>query len=134
MPGVPAQRPATMTPAPVGPGPWFDEEPFFDDRAQIEYGSGGGGGSVQQHMAMPRLMGQPAYARPPRLVEAEVDRPFDPDDLPLEAFRTEEERQLASAHARNGSGANGRGNGEALKPSSSGGLRGIAARLLGSKS
>jgi hypothetical protein len=122
-----------MAPAPVAPARWFDEETYLDDRAQVGYGSGGGGGSVQQHMAMPRLMGQPAYARPPRLVADDVDRPFDPDDLPLEAFRTDEERQLAASHARNGSGGNGAGNGDALKPSSSGGLRGIAARLLGSK-
>jgi hypothetical protein len=36
--------------------------------------------------AMPKLVGAPAYARPPRAVV--VDRPFDPDDLPIEAHRT----------------------------------------------
>jgi hypothetical protein len=118
----------------MAPEPWFDEEPFLADRSGFMHGSGGGGGSLQQHMAMPRLMGQPAYARPPRLVVEEADRPFDPDDLPLEAFRTDEERQLAASYARNGSAGNGSGNGGALKPSSSGGLRGIAARLMGSKS
>ncbi len=42
--------------------------------------------SEEQHMAMPRLYGSPAYSRPPRVVEAIV-RPFDPDELPLEAER-----------------------------------------------
>lgn len=35
---------------------------------------------------MPRLYGAPAYTRPPR--PGEVQRPFDPDDLPLESYRT----------------------------------------------
>jgi hypothetical protein len=39
---------------------------------------------------MPRLYGAPAYARPPRLMLSE--RPFDPDDLPLEADRTASDR------------------------------------------
>ena len=86
---------------------------------------------MQQHMAMPRLMGQPAYARPPRVAVSETERPFDPDDLPLEAFRTDEERALAATQR---TGMNSNGSGDALKPSSSGGLRGIAARLLGSRS
>jgi hypothetical protein len=34
---------------------------------------------------MPRLYGAPSYGRPPRHVE--VQRPFDPDDLPLESHR-----------------------------------------------
>ena len=50
----------------------------------------------QKHLAMPKLMGAPAYARPPRLVEA-APRPLDPDDLPLEAHRTPEEHELAGA-------------------------------------
>ena len=36
--------------------------------------------------AMPRLYGAPAYARPQRSLV--IDRPFDPDDLPLEAQRS----------------------------------------------
>ena len=50
-----------------------------------------------QHVAMPKLMGAPAYARPPRVVEVPVPRPIDPDDLPIEAERTDEERELAAA-------------------------------------
>ena len=49
----------------------------------------------QQHMALPRLYGGPAYSRPPRPVQ-EIVRPFDPDELPLEADRTEIDHALAS--------------------------------------
>jgi hypothetical protein len=48
------------------------------------------------HVALPKLYGAPAYARPPVLPVAPVERPFDPDDLPLEAERTREEAKLAS--------------------------------------
>ena len=47
----------------------------------------------EQHVALPKLYGAPAYARPPRHAE-EVDRPFDPDDLPIEVHQTDEERYL----------------------------------------
>jgi hypothetical protein len=40
--------------------------------------------------ALPRLYGAPAYHRPPRPLAAPVARPFDPDDLPIEAVRTED--------------------------------------------
>ena len=85
------------------------------------------------HMAMPRLMGQPAYARPPRPLAVETPRPLDPDDLPLEAFRSEEDQAIAQLLTRTGqdraaSQATG------LRPSSVGGLRGIAGRLFGSRS
>lgn len=46
-----------------------------------------------QHMAMPMLYGAPAYARP-TVVVAAVERPFDPDDFPLQAVMTDEEREL----------------------------------------
>ena len=48
-----------------------------------------------QYVALPKLYGAPAYARPPRPVE-EQDRPFDPDDLPLEAFRATEDADTAA--------------------------------------
>lgn len=48
------------------------------------------------YIALPKLYGAPAYARPPAPV-ARTSRPFDPDELPLEAARTEAERELASA-------------------------------------
>jgi hypothetical protein len=49
----------------------------------------------QPHIALPKLYGAPAYARPAPIV-AESPRPFDPDDLPIEAIQTEEERELAA--------------------------------------
>ena len=51
--------------------------------------------SEEHHVALPKLYGAPAYARPRRPVE-EVERPVDPDDLPLEPERTPEEQELAS--------------------------------------
>ena len=43
------------------------------------------------HVAMPKLYGGPAYARPPVIPVAPVERPFDPDDLPLESERSRED-------------------------------------------
>ena len=50
----------------------------------------------EQHIALPKLYGAPAYARPAIVVEI-VERPFDPDDLPIDAVQTEEERELAAS-------------------------------------
>jgi hypothetical protein len=49
----------------------------------------------EQHVALPKLYGAPAYARPPT-VAATAERPFDPDDLPLEAFQTDDDRAFAA--------------------------------------
>lgn len=49
----------------------------------------------QAHVALPKLYGAPAYARPPRVLLVTAERPFDPDDLPLEAEMTEEDREFA---------------------------------------
>ena len=49
----------------------------------------------EHHVALPKLYGQPAYARPPRPVE-QIQRPFDPDDLPLVAEMSEEELAVAA--------------------------------------
>lgn len=46
----------------------------------------------EQHVALPKLYGAPAYARPPARVSA-APRPFDPDELPLEAHREGDEEQ-----------------------------------------
>jgi len=51
----------------------------------------------EQHVALPKLYGAPAYARPPRQLTDEADRPFDPDDLPIEVLQTPEEREFAAA-------------------------------------
>ncbi len=50
----------------------------------------------EQHVALPKLYGGPAYARPAAPV-ATQPRPFDPDDLPIEAFQSEEDRAVASS-------------------------------------
>src|SRR5712691_4083350 len=55
----------------------------------------------EQHIALPKLYGAPAYARPVIVVEV-AERPFDPDDLPIDAVQTDEEREIAAslpAHA-----------------------------------
>ena len=51
--------------------------------------------SEEHHVALPKLFGAPAYARPARPLEP-VERPIDPDDLPLELERTAEETDLVS--------------------------------------
>jgi hypothetical protein len=45
------------------------------------------------HVALPKLYGQPSYSR--RGVIADRPRPIDPDDLPIAAFQTDDERDLA---------------------------------------
>ena len=90
----------------------------------------------EQHIALPKLVGQPAYARPPRLVP-EAPRPLDPDDLPLEAFMSEDELEFAATLPGRpyGIGSNGHGpqqgtpNGT-LRPRKFR-IRSLAGRLLG---
>ena len=48
---------------------------------------------LQQHIALPQLYGAPAYARPTVAV-AQTPRPIDPDDLPIVAQMSEEDREL----------------------------------------
>jgi hypothetical protein len=48
----------------------------------------------EQHVALPKLYGAPAYARPVPMVDP-TPRPFDRDELPLEAVMTDEERDIA---------------------------------------
>ena len=50
----------------------------------------------QQHVALPKLYGAPAYARPEPIAAA-APRPFDPDDLPIAAVQTDEERELVAS-------------------------------------
>lgn len=49
------------------------------------------------HVALPKLYGQPSYSR--RGVAPDRPRPIDPDDLPIAAFQTDDERNLAEALA-----------------------------------
>ncbi len=79
----------------------------------------------EHHVAMPKLYGAPAYARPPRPVDS-VERPPDPDDLPLEAFQTDEERAIASSI---GDGSEGDAGGPATVSRPSSGLRPRPFRL-----
>ena len=93
----------------------------------------------ERPVALPKLYGAPAYARPVIKVEP-TPRPFDPDQLPLQAHQTEDERRYAArlpAHAYTSAGGqNDRPDGRGGRP---GGLRprlfsirAIAGRLLGS--
>jgi hypothetical protein len=55
----------------------------------------------ERPVALPKLYGAPAYARPPIKVPPSP-RPFDPDLLPLQVYQTEDERRYAArlpAHA-----------------------------------
>jgi len=92
----------------------------------------------QHHLALPALYGAPAYARPAPIA-AQAPRPFDPDDLPIEAVQTDEEREmLASLPARSYAqgGAAGRDRelhrvaGPMLRPRPLS-LKALAGRILG---
>jgi hypothetical protein len=99
----------------------------------------------EPHVALPKLYGAPAYARPTPKVEP-TPRPVDPDDLPIEAIRTDEEQHLAEAlpaYAFSGGGAQATGRqgyatllaaqGPELRPRPLS-LRAIAGRLRGGDS
>jgi hypothetical protein len=101
----------------------------------------------EQHIALPKLYGAPAYARPPRTVVDVADRPFDPDDLPIEILQTPEERDLVAAlpaHAYAPGGAQIHGQRGATPATPSGqeptlhpkplSLRALAGRILGGES
>lgn len=45
--------------------------------------------------AMPKLVGMPSYSRPPVAAAFRVERPVDPDDLPLVSDRTSDDHDLA---------------------------------------
>jgi hypothetical protein len=49
----------------------------------------------QQHQALPKLYGAPAYGRPQIPVPVAA-RPFDPDELPIQASMTDDEREFAA--------------------------------------
>jgi hypothetical protein len=68
----------------------------------------------EQHVALPKLYGQPAYARPPRSFPAQA-RPLDVDELPIEAYRTDEDVQRwmeASEIMTSADGSDGSGQGQ----------------------
>ena len=81
----------------------------------------------EQHVALPQLYGAPAYARPLRIVPPS-ERPFDPDDLPIAAVMTDDERVLAEAMPA------GTDDAQDLEPSLRPrplSLRALAGRILG---
>jgi len=92
----------------------------------------------EQNVAPPSLYGAPAYSRPPGPAPTK-DRPFDPDQLPLEVHQTDEEREFTStlpprAYAPGGidlAAERAAGSGTAGSTSArSFSLRAIAGRLL----
>jgi hypothetical protein len=86
----------------------------------------------EQHIALPKLYGQPAYARPPRTFDAQA-RPIDLDDLPIEAERTDEdvERWMEAAELMaQADGADGGPNGNGGSGDGAAGLRSLG-RLFG---
>ncbi len=89
----------------------------------------------EQHIALPQLYGAPAYARPAVVVEQAVARPFDPDELPIEADQTEEERAIAATipSGVQSVGLEGAPRGKAIsnRKDRSLSVRGIADRILG---
>jgi hypothetical protein len=97
------------------------------------------------YTALPKLYGAPAYARPPAVAVQRTQRPFDPDDLPLEAELRLEERgpvgeiaagpsdvEVAAAQATVAP-PSAAGNGLPLLPGRPFRLRGLAGRLTGGK-
>lgn len=54
------------------------------------------------YFALPSLYGAPAYARAPKCVP-DAERPVNPDDLPIAAEQSEEERALAEMLQASGS-------------------------------
>lgn len=91
----------------------------------------------EQHIALPKLYGAPPYARPAPIVAASP-RPFDPDDLPIEAIQTPEERELVETLPAHAYGPGGAGRGAlvsvdlepSLRPRPLS-LRALAGRVLG---
>ena len=89
-----------------------------------------------QHVALPKLYGAPAYARPPAIATPVTPRPFDLDELPIEAYQTDDEREVSAKMPTRRYGSTGLGQGRGsttstgLQPRSFN-LRGIAGRILG---
>ncbi len=89
----------------------------------------------EQHIALPQLYGAPAYARPVVVLEKAVARPFDPDELPIEADQTDEERAITATipPGVQSVGLEGPSRGTAIsrRMDRSLSVRGIADKILG---
>jgi hypothetical protein len=79
------------------------------------------------HVALPKLYGAPAYARPSAPVDG-TDRPFDPDDLPIEAERTQEEQELIQELAARPYAGTSQSSSAAGSDDRAGGAPGLRAR------
>jgi hypothetical protein len=85
----------------------------------------------EYHVAHPRLYGAPAYARPPLQVATRTAVPINPDDLPIAAYQTEEERRVAEElQARPFGLAPATSAGDEASPSEPAGFVARAGRLL----
>lgn len=90
------------------------------------------------HVALPALYGAPAYARPAPIA-GQSPRPFDPDDLPIEAVQTDEEREMladlpARSYAAGEAAGRDRQLGRVVAPTLSPrplSLKALAGRILG---
>ena len=84
----------------------------------------------ERHVALPKLYGAPAYT-PPVHRPPVTPRPFDPDDLPIAAVQSVEERDLAaSAPDAFGNGQHAADDAPSLRPRPFS-LRTFAGRILG---
>lgn len=81
----------------------------------------------EHHVALPKLFGAPAYARPAATVEP-APRPFDRDELPIEAAMTDEEREIAEGMPARAYGIGPYG--PAVEAAASDGSATLGARVL----
>ena len=81
------------------------------------------------HVAMPKLYGAPAYARPPVVPVKCVERPFDPDDLPLECEREDDDGEQGPTLSSRPYGGLASPGSSVAPPGGSSGLRGRPFRL-----
>ena len=86
----------------------------------------------ERHIALPKLYGAPSYSPPVHKVH-ETPRPFDPDDLPIVAVQTDQERELAASMPDSFGDMRRQDDGPSLRPRPLS-LRAFAGRILGNKS
>ena len=84
----------------------------------------------EHHVALPKLYGAPAYARPAGH-RTETPRPFDPDELPIQASMTDDDRAIAASLERGAKGQNGDdADGRPMISARQFSIRGLAGRIL----
>ena len=85
----------------------------------------------ERHVALPKLYGAPSYSPPVHRLQ-ETPRPFDPDDLPIVAVQTDQERELAASMPDAFGDRQHHGDGPSLRPRPLS-LRAFAGRILGNR-